>query len=118
MAEVFRIIGDIPHAFLKFRQGLEIPCTFQSDAIRAKYLLEAALLWCDQDRVEQAAIWIGLLRENLSKLTAEEITLYQQLLRNLAVRLSQEQFGAANEQDRTLNLNTIMQGILRELSNT
>jgi tetratricopeptide (TPR) repeat protein len=117
MTDVFRVIGDIPHACLKLRQGLEIACRLQSNAIRVKYLLEAALLWCDQDRAEQAAIWIGLLQENANLLTTEEIKLYHQLIRRLEGRLSQEQFSAANERGKTLNLDTVMQEILQELSN-
>ena len=115
ISEVFRRIGDISCACLKLREGLEIACTVQSSAIRAKYLVEAVLLWHDRGQVEQAALWTGLLHEHLSKLTVEERSRYDQLHRTLEVALGQESFTSALERGKTLDLDSVIQEILNSI---
>jgi hypothetical protein len=115
MTDVFRLIGDVQQARLKLREGLEIACALQTSSMRAKYLLEAALLWCDQGHVEQSAIWVGLLVQYDNSLNVDQRRRYDQLRGKLEVKLGKEQFIAAIERGKALNLDNVVQGILKEL---
>jgi tetratricopeptide (TPR) repeat protein len=113
IAEVLRSVGDTQGACQKLHEGMEIVSSFQSSAIRVKYLLEAALLWRDQGYVDQAALWIGLVGQHVSKLTPEERNLYDHLRQNLKAELGETQFTIALDQGKILNLDSVMQELLR-----
>jgi tetratricopeptide (TPR) repeat protein len=117
MADVARLLGNTDDAYQTLRKGLEVVCTFQSSAIRAKYVLEAALLWHDTGELEQTAGWLGLLQACVSQLTVEQQKLYRQLLAALETELGQEQLAAAVERGKDLDLDAEIAALLRILSN-
>lgn len=104
MAEVFRGTGDLPHAHQKLSEGLEIVRTFESGAIRAKYLLQAASIWHDEGNVEQAALWTGLLEQHTQGLNAEQRRRLAELRSGLEAQIAPEEFRALLECGKTLNL--------------
>ena len=114
-AEVFRVMGATDRACRKLCDGLEIASTIQSSAIQIKYVLEAALVWHDQNRNQQAAVWLGLVQLHLSQLTAEQRCQYDQLQRTLEIALGQESFTSALERGKTLDLGSVIQEILSSL---
>lgn len=116
LASLFRANGDVVRACQLLSEGWEFAAEIESSAIRAKYLVEAALVWLDQGRVEQAAIWAGLLEQHVDKLRAEECRRYNQLRQTVEEKLDAETYASATATGKSLELDKVITGIMEEIT--
>jgi tetratricopeptide (TPR) repeat protein len=115
LAEAFRLKGEFKRACLNLLEGWEIAAAVESRAIRVKYLVAAAQLWHDQGHLEQSCLWMGLLDQHVEKLMDEECSRYEDLRNSLQVELSHEQFNAALECGKALDLNDAIMHAMNDL---
>lgn len=106
-------MGDLERARQKIREGLVLALPMKSSAIRAKYLLVAAFLWCAQGHIEQAALWSGLLQVHQSKLSAEQRRELAELMAQLECHMTSAELQAAQERGKTLDLNGEIETVVR-----
>jgi tetratricopeptide (TPR) repeat protein len=115
IAQVFRMMGDLPSAMQNLRSGLEIVLTLQSTTLRIYYLLESTLLWSDRGLEAEAAPWMGLLQENVKELDAEQKAAFDEVHLRLERALGYEPLCRAIDDGKTLDLNHVMEAILEAL---
>ena len=111
---VFRLTGTLDYARRKLYEGLQVAATLQSSAIRAKYLLEAALLWADRGELTQPAVWLGLLQGHPTKLDAEQRRLRDALYRRLEESMAAEDLAACIQRGTALELNSEIDRLLSQ----
>jgi tetratricopeptide (TPR) repeat protein len=116
LSEVYRRTGDISASLQKLRDGLEIVSTVHSGGIRALYLLKAALLWAQQESMEQAAIWIGVLQANEKELIRHHDSDRADLDDRLKEMLGPDEYTRLTAHGKSLNLELTIQHLLRHLT--
>jgi tetratricopeptide (TPR) repeat protein len=108
MTETLRRKGDLQTASIKLRDGLEIILGIESPLIWSRYLLEAACLWYARGLYEEAALWLGVLRNYVPQLPGDERQLYQDLYPRLTAELGYESFSSMIEQGKQADLKTVI----------
>jgi tetratricopeptide (TPR) repeat protein len=103
-AEVYRAQGDLASACSKFRDGLEVVRSFNNNATRTKYLLQAAALWCDLGEPEQAARWLGFVLTHRARLSAEQLRQADRLTHILRASLGRVVFVRVLRLGETIDL--------------
>jgi tetratricopeptide (TPR) repeat protein len=111
--EVHRAKGDLWTAWATFRDGLELVRSFNNNATRTKYVLQAAALWREQGQWEQAVRWLGFALSHSERLSAEQRRQADRLYCELEVSLDQPEFPRALELGKSLDLDEEIEILFR-----
>jgi len=105
-------------AIAELREGLEIACKLPAaiEHFDLYALVAAAHVWLLRGQPLQVASWLGLVENHASPIAKSELSKTVQRLRlACAAAISPEQFAAAWEMGKRLNLNAVVADILKKL---
>ena len=117
LALVYLRLHEEDRAFRTLHEALEVACRFPVRTCKLKALVAAAHMWILRGKPRQAARWLGLLENHLDpaiKMMDTKRDL-QVVHDECVAALSPEQFAAAWEDGKTLDLDSVVAGILSEL---